>query len=186
MPIKRSTGFTKSVPVPRKLAKFLEIPEGTQLNGPEITKLVFDALKAKNLISKDDGRVFRTNKEVTDVFGVNEEANESNSHKDKYGFNFCTLQKYIANAMRDTYENSDEELHKKIINEKMKDKIMNEKMNDMIKQLINSDSDGDSDSISDEETHTDVNISQIFKVKNNYKPIDVDIDLDDLISFNSK
>ena len=70
----------------------------------------------------------------------------------------------------------------------MKDKIMNEKMNDMIKQLINSDSDsdGDSDSISDEETHTDVNISQIFKVKNNYKPIDVDIDLDDLISFNSK
>ena len=81
---------------------------------------MFDALKARNLISKDDGRVFRTNKEVTDVLGVSEKVNESNSHKDKYGFNFCNLQTYIANAMRNIDKKPDEELHKKIINEKIK------------------------------------------------------------------
>lgn len=96
----KPTGFIKTTPVPAKLAKFLDIEEGTELSGPEVTKLVWGALEAKGLQYENDRRVFRTNKEVTDVFGVDKSVNKCTSHKDKKGFNFCNIQKYISNALQ--------------------------------------------------------------------------------------
>ena len=96
----KPTGFIKTTAVPSKLAKFLDIEEGAELSGPEVTSLVWKALEAKGLQYKDDRRVFRTNKEVSDVFGVNKSVNKSTTHNDKEGFNFCNIQKYISTALQ--------------------------------------------------------------------------------------
>jgi hypothetical protein len=94
------TGFIKTTPVPAKLANFLDIDAGTELSGPEVTSLVWKALEAKGLQYKEDRRVFRTNTEVTDVFGVDKSVNKSILHNDKKGFNFCNIQKYISTALQ--------------------------------------------------------------------------------------
>jgi len=96
----KPTGFIKTTPVPAKLAKFLDIESGTELSGPEVTSLVWKALEAKGLQYKNDRRVFRTNTEVTDVFGVDNSVNKSTTHNDKKGFNFCNIQKYISTALQ--------------------------------------------------------------------------------------
>ena len=93
------TGFAKPQTVPDKLAKFIGVKPGTELTGPAITSKVWAQMKERNLTFKDDKRVFRTNKEVRDLFGVPESVDKSTDHKDKNGFNFCNLQKYIAKAL---------------------------------------------------------------------------------------
>ena len=95
----KKTGFAKSKLVPDKLAEFIEVAVGTELTGPEITSKVWDQLKKRKLIAEEDGRVFRTNKEVTEVFGVPKSVNKSVDYKDTAnGFNFYNLQRYISNA----------------------------------------------------------------------------------------
>jgi hypothetical protein len=94
------TGFAKPKPVPDKLAKFIGVSAGTELAGPAVTKLVWAQLKEKGLTYEEDKRVFRTNPEISELFNVPKSVNKSTDHKDKAGFNFCNLQKYIANAMR--------------------------------------------------------------------------------------
>ena len=94
------TGFAKPKPVPDKLAKFIGVNAGTELAGPAVTKLVWAQLKEKGLTYEGDKRVFRTNPEISELFNVPKSVNKSTDHKDKTGFNFCNLQKYIANAMR--------------------------------------------------------------------------------------
>ena len=97
----KPTGFTKAQSVPNKLAKFIGVELGTELTGPQITKKVWEQLKLKNLFYAKDKRVFRTNDEVSDIFGVPATVNKSISHKDvDNGFNFCNLQKYISNALK--------------------------------------------------------------------------------------
>jgi hypothetical protein len=99
------TGFAKEQPVPEKLAKFIKVKAGTLMNGPRITSAVWKQLTARGLTysgdndHKGDKRIFRTNPEVTELFGVPASVNKSTSHTDKNGFNFCNLQKFIANAM---------------------------------------------------------------------------------------
>jgi hypothetical protein len=43
--------------------------------------------------------VFRTNKEVSELFNIPMSVNESINYRDEKGFNFCNLQKYIKNAL---------------------------------------------------------------------------------------
>jgi len=94
------TGFAKAKKVNAKLARFLNIPEGSELTGPQITSAVWKQLKDRNLTYEKDKRVFRTNNEVTEIFGVPVGVNTSTDHRDKDGFNFCNLQTYITQANR--------------------------------------------------------------------------------------
>lgn len=95
------TGFTKPQPIPQKLAKFIDVQLGTELTGPQITQKVWHQLKLKNLVYEKDKRIFRTNKDISEIFGVPETVNTSTDHKDvENGFNFCNLQKYIAYALK--------------------------------------------------------------------------------------
>lgn len=95
------TGFTKPQPIPQKLAKFIDVQLGTELTGPQITQKVWQQLKLKNLVYEKDKRIFRTNKDISELFGVPETVNNSTDHKDvENGFNFCNLQKYIAYALK--------------------------------------------------------------------------------------
>lgn len=95
----KPTGFAKPALVPDKLANFIGVPSGTMLSGPQITKKVWDQLKERKLMLEDK-RVFRTNDEVSEVFGVSESVNNYTNHNDKEGFNFCNLQRYISNALK--------------------------------------------------------------------------------------
>jgi len=48
----------------------------------------------------NDKRVFRANQEVCDVFGVDMSVNNSTNYRDKNGFNFCNIQKFLSNALQ--------------------------------------------------------------------------------------
>jgi len=109
MPIKLHSGFSNPVTVPKKLAKFLKLNKGVKLSKPELTKKIWKTIKDKDLVYANDSRVFRTNTEVSDIFGVDEKANDSISHKDKYGFNFCNLQSHISYALNEKDDESDNE-----------------------------------------------------------------------------
>jgi hypothetical protein len=95
----KPVGFAKPTAVPAPLATFLGIAPGTLLPGPKITSLVWDQLNSRNLLCEDNNRMFRTNAEVTKIFGVPPSVNKSTSHEDKNGFNFTTLQTYISKAL---------------------------------------------------------------------------------------
>lgn len=95
-------GFLKEKQVPKKLALFLGVKPGTELTGPQITSAVWKKLSEKGLLSEDDKRVFKVDKEVSDLFGVPTSVNKVKDYNDKKnGFNFRNLQTYIANAMRE-------------------------------------------------------------------------------------
>ena len=96
----KPTGFAKPQVVPEKLAKFIGVNNGDELTGPEITSKVWTQLKERGLTYEKDKRVFRTNKEVSDLFNVSNDVNKCTNHRDKNGFNFCNLQTYIANALK--------------------------------------------------------------------------------------
>lgn len=95
----KPVGFAKPAPVPAPLAKFLGITPGTLLPGSKISTLVWDELKKRNLTCENDKRVFRTNAEVSKIFGVPESVNKYTTYDDKNGFNFATIQTYISRAM---------------------------------------------------------------------------------------
>jgi chromatin remodeling complex protein RSC6 len=95
----KPTGFAKQQVVPEKLAKFIGVKTGEELTGPQITSRVWKQLKERNLTYENDKRVFRTDKTVSELFGVKSDVNKSTDHRDKNGFNFCNLQKYIAHAL---------------------------------------------------------------------------------------
>lgn len=95
----KPTGFAKPQKVPSKLAKFIGVEAGDELTGPDITSKVWDQIKKRNLTYDKDKRVFRTNKEVSELFDVPKTVNNSTNHRDEKGFNFCNLQKYIKNAL---------------------------------------------------------------------------------------
>jgi hypothetical protein len=92
-------GFVqKKKPVGGGLAKFLGVDDGTEFTSPGLTSKFWQAMRSKNLVSPDDGRVFKVNKEVQDVFGVPNSAKRSKVFNDPKGFNFTTYQRYIVYA----------------------------------------------------------------------------------------
>jgi hypothetical protein len=97
----RRGGFVqKKNPVGGGLAKFLGVEDGSEFTAPELTSKFWAVMRSKNLVSKDDGRVFKVSKEVQDVFGVPTSAKRSKTFNDPHGFNFTTYQRYISNAQR--------------------------------------------------------------------------------------
>jgi hypothetical protein len=98
------TGFNANHIINGKFATWLGVKHGTSLRGPEISKLFWKNMKAANLQSDVDGRIFRTNKEISELFGVHESVNKSNDPKDINGFNMRTYQKYIKYALNNHNE----------------------------------------------------------------------------------
>lgn len=99
-PVKVKNGFCIPKAVPNKLADFIEVPHGSALTGAEITRKVWKQLKNRGLTYENDRRVFRTDADVTKIFGVPTSVNDSVDHNDNNGFNFYNLQMYIANALK--------------------------------------------------------------------------------------
>jgi len=97
------TGFKTKYPVPEAFAAYLGIPKGTELTSPEITKKVWAVLKDRNLQVEGNRRTFTVDKETSKIFNVPMSVNDlvagKDSHTNKDGFNFSTLQSRINYAM---------------------------------------------------------------------------------------
>lgn len=99
---RKPAGFLKPKPIPKKFALFLGIPLDSQLSRPQITSKVWKKLEEKGLRLEDDKRVFKVDKEVSELLKVPMSVNKIKKHDDiKNGFNFRNLQTYIANAMKE-------------------------------------------------------------------------------------
>lgn len=111
------------LPVENPLAKFLGVESGTKLAMPEVTKKVYAILDSKGLLYETDKRVFRVDNEISELFSVPMTVNNFTSPHDEQGFNFGTLQKYVACA----WKKSDDEIKEKSdyeIKEKSDDEII--------------------------------------------------------------
>lgn len=102
---RKATGLACPRPIPKKLAEFIGVEEGTELPCHEITSKVWDKLKELELYYKGDDehksnkRVLRVNEQLSDLFNIPLSVNESIDYKDTNGFNFRNLQTHIKYAM---------------------------------------------------------------------------------------
>ena len=94
-----ATGFAKKKVVGGKLADWLNVERGTEMTGPEISKTFWKRIIEEGLQSDMDKRLFRTNKEVTKIFGVSDKVNSITDPLDKNGFNMRTYQTHITYAL---------------------------------------------------------------------------------------
>lgn len=92
----KKKGFVVKERVPDKLADYLGIKQGIELPRTKVTKKFYEKLKDKNLFYEKSKRVFRVDKEICDLFGIPESVNQITDERDKNGFNFFNLQKYIS------------------------------------------------------------------------------------------
>ena len=65
----KATGFNKPTKIYGDLAKFLGLTNENELTKPELTKKVFSKLIELNLYHEKDKRIFKTNQQVTEIFG---------------------------------------------------------------------------------------------------------------------
>lgn len=95
-------GFVKNKALPDKLAKLINVENGTEMSMPEYTSKFYEnVLNKRGLLYEKDKRVFRADKELMELFNLPNSVNESTHYKDKNGFNFSTLQKYFSKLMKD-------------------------------------------------------------------------------------
>ena len=66
------------------------------MSRPEFTKNFYKTLISKNLIYEKDKRILRVDDQISKILNIPMSVNNSIDHKDKNGFNFYNVQKYIA------------------------------------------------------------------------------------------
>lgn len=95
----KPTGFAKTKEVGGKFADWLGVERGSELTGPEISGKFWTKMKELNLQYEDDGRILRTNAEVSKLFGLKKSVNRSIDYRDKKGFNMTNYQSKIKYAL---------------------------------------------------------------------------------------
>ncbi len=95
----KATGFAVPKKVGGKLADWLKVPRDSEMSGPQISKTFWKRINEDGLQYEEDKRIFRTNKEVTDIFGVLSDVNKSTDPEDEKGFNMRTYQTHIKYAL---------------------------------------------------------------------------------------
>jgi hypothetical protein len=95
------TGFVKKVTLPPKMAKLIGAAENTVMSMPDYTAAFYEEMEKRKLFYEGDKRVFRADKEIMEVFKLNDSVNKSVDYKDKEGFNFSTLQRHFSKAIKE-------------------------------------------------------------------------------------
>jgi len=90
------TGFAKSSIVPDKIADFLNIPKGTEMPRPLVTKHIYTELKNRGLYYENDKRVLRVDDDVCQMLNLSKNVNNIIDPKDPNGFNLFNFQKLVA------------------------------------------------------------------------------------------
>jgi len=98
---KDNIGFTKATTVPDKLADFVGLEKGVKMSRPELTKLLCNEFKKRNLYYKKDERVIIPDNDVKQLFSLPKDADKSTDPKDKNGLNFYNLQHYVAKCYKE-------------------------------------------------------------------------------------
>jgi chromatin remodeling complex protein RSC6 len=69
---KEPSGFNKPAPVPDKLCDFLDLEYGTELPRTQVTKRLYDIIRARNLQDPDDKRIIHPDADFTELFNLQE------------------------------------------------------------------------------------------------------------------
>jgi len=93
---KRITHLTKKVIVPKQICSLINVPEGTEMSKPQITKSVYNYFKVNNLYYDKDKRVLRVDSVVSSILNISLSVNDSINPKDKDGLNIYNIQRYIS------------------------------------------------------------------------------------------
>lgn len=87
-----SSIFTTPIIVPEKICWFLEIPMGTKLTRPDITKKIFEYMKTNNL--KTTGHNYKCDEKLAYLFELDNGTE----------FSMLTLQRYLAKHYNGTFK----------------------------------------------------------------------------------
>ena len=94
---KTKTGFTKANKVPDRIADFVGIEKGTLLARTEVTSLLMQEFKKRNLLYSKDKRIIIPNNDIKKLFVNLPNSTEfSNDPKDPNGLNIFTLQTHLS------------------------------------------------------------------------------------------
>lgn len=95
-PMKQS-GFFAQHGITKELANWLNVDHNIRVTVSELTKLVYENLKNKNLVDIQNKKIFRTDEETALLFGFDmEQVNNSVCPHDVNNFSFLNMQKYIS------------------------------------------------------------------------------------------
>lgn len=98
--VKKDTFLTKEVQVPKNICTIINVPEGTTLKKPDVTKRVHKYFRDNQLYHPDDKRILRVDSKISKAFGIPFSVNKSTDAKDKNGLNIFNIQKYISNSYK--------------------------------------------------------------------------------------
>jgi chromatin remodeling complex protein RSC6 len=103
------TGFGKPCFVPSSLRTLLMLKEDECVTRPTVTQKLYSYIKENLLFDKDDKRLLRVNDNLSNALQLSAQEvksiNTSMSIKDKQGFNFYNIQRYVARLYpKDTTE----------------------------------------------------------------------------------
>jgi chromatin remodeling complex protein RSC6 len=88
-----SHGFNASVSISKKLAEFLEVPEGTKFRRPEVTILISDYAKKQGLKNPENKGIYLPDDRLKALFGP--PIYPLRSDKATNGYDMFNLQKYM-------------------------------------------------------------------------------------------
>ena len=88
-------GLQKKIKVPIKICKYLNLEEDLKLSKPDVQKLIYKKIKENKLFYEKDKRVLRVDKELSELFNIDMNVNNSINPKDKLGFNIYNFNKYL-------------------------------------------------------------------------------------------
>lgn len=95
------TGINKQLEIPDKLAHLVGENKGVKMTQAQYTsKFYKNVLEKRGLFLVDNKKVLRADDEILELFNLDPVVNSSTSDKDKNGFNFYTLPKYISRAIK--------------------------------------------------------------------------------------
>ncbi len=103
------TGFNKKVVLPNELCKLVNIDNGTIMSLPEYTSKIYQELKKRNLVYENDKRIYRVDKQFSEILGIKDSVNKSITYPDENGLNIGTMQSYINDALK-KYKNNSEKI----------------------------------------------------------------------------
>jgi hypothetical protein len=115
--INRNRGLMCPIYLPNNLAKLIGVEPKTSMDRPTFTKKLYEILDERGLKYEGNKKVLRADKEIMEIFNLPKSVNESTNPNDKNGFNFSTLQTYIAqiwNTAEKVKQNQIEEIDEPI------------------------------------------------------------------------
>ncbi len=93
------SGFQKKYKLPDNLCKLIDKPINTELSVPELSKYIYNELKMRNLMYKENKRIFRVDDELSKVLNISKSVNNYNTIDEK-GFNYHNIQSILLKIIK--------------------------------------------------------------------------------------